>query len=106
MSLPYFEVYFALIRLLIDVFDVGGLVPWEFGSHIIIYLQLGFATTMASFSLGNVRSPNTQKCDVLFQNQNKLCFYIISIDGMKGFLNCRLLMLITIIVVSTQDGVR
>ena len=66
-----------MIRLLIDVFDVGGLVPREFGPHIILYLQLGFATTMASFLLGNVRSPNAQKCDVLFQNQKKVCFYII-----------------------------
>ena len=61
---------------------------------------------MASFSLGNVRSPNTQNCNVLFQNQIKRCFYIISIDGMKGFLNCRLLMLIAIMFGSTQDGVR
>ena len=54
-----------MIRLLIDVFDVGGLVPRDFGPHIVVYLQLGFATTMASFSLGNMRSPNTQNCDVL-----------------------------------------
>ena len=95
-----------VIRLLIDVFDVGGLLPREIGPHIIIYFQLRFARTMASFSLGNVRSPYTQNCNVLFQNENKRCFYIISIDGTKGFLNCRLLMLIAIMFRCTQDGVR
>ena len=39
----------AVIRLLINVFDVGGLLTREFGPHIILYLQLGFARTMASF---------------------------------------------------------
>ena len=67
-----------MIILLIDVFDVGGLLPREFGPHIVLYFQLGFARTMASFSLGNVRSPNTQNSDVLFQIENKLCFYILN----------------------------
>ena len=95
-----------MIILLIDVLDVGGLLPREFGPHIVLYFQLRFARTMASFSLGNVRSPYTQNCNVLFQNQNTLCVYIISIDGTKGFLNCRLLMLIAIMFRCTQDGVR
>ena len=55
---------------------LGFTAPGVRASYNNLFTTL-FVRNMASLSLGNVKGRNTQNCDVLFQNQNKLRFYII-----------------------------